>query len=359
MSGFVRYFDVLDRDRLAPAENSRIETLFHVHLGACLYRREVFERIGTFSETLMYSEDVDLLLRVREAEIDFTILRGIMLYYRRHADSMMAQKSAQDRRFPPRGRNVAGANDAPVVSRQSISTCSKPSSRRFLSQPISVVCPAWQAAATFGRDRGKRAGADRTAKRNHCCRRRIDGRHGRSGKAAGAVVISRPHSGVAAALNAGIAASRGELLAFIDADDLWPADKLAAQTALLALDPALAGVLGLVRSFFSPDIEASARAQLRLPDDLQQAWLTGALLVRRAALQAVGLFDEAMQAGHAIDWFDRARHLGLTFAMPKQIVLLRRVRSNSLSGRWGPSRRRLRADGLEGGPTPPGFRESE
>ena len=93
VSGFVRYFDLLDRDRLAPAENARIETLFHVHLGACLYRREVFERIGTFDESLLYSEDVDLLLRVREAGIDFTILRGIMLYYRRHEDSMMMKRN--------------------------------------------------------------------------------------------------------------------------------------------------------------------------------------------------------------------------------------------------------------------------
>jgi glycosyltransferase involved in cell wall biosynthesis len=93
VTGFVRYFDVLDRARLAPAEDSRIETLFHVHVGACVYRRAVFERIGTFDETLLYSEDVDLLLRVREVGIDFTILRAIMLYYRKHPNSMMAQKN--------------------------------------------------------------------------------------------------------------------------------------------------------------------------------------------------------------------------------------------------------------------------
>jgi glycosyltransferase involved in cell wall biosynthesis len=97
VSGFVRYFDVLDPVRMAPAENSRIETLFHVHLGACLYRRELFERIGTFDEALLYAEDVDLLLRVREASIDFTILRAVMLYYRRHGDSMMTQENPRKR----------------------------------------------------------------------------------------------------------------------------------------------------------------------------------------------------------------------------------------------------------------------
>ena len=111
VSGFVSYFDILDPATLAPAENARIETLFHVHLGACLYRREVFERIGTFDESLVYCEDVDLLIRVREAGIAFTILRAITLYYRRHGNSMMTQKiPAQGRRSAPHRRDVAGAS---------------------------------------------------------------------------------------------------------------------------------------------------------------------------------------------------------------------------------------------------------
>ena len=95
VSGFVSCFDKLDATTLAPAEDARIETLFHVHLGACLYRRQVFDEIGPFNEGLLYAEDVDLLLRVREAAIDFTILRAVMLYYRRHGNSMMTQKTSR------------------------------------------------------------------------------------------------------------------------------------------------------------------------------------------------------------------------------------------------------------------------
>jgi len=91
VSGFVRYFEDLDPASLAPVEGSRIETFFHVHLGACLYRRSLFDRIGGFDESLRYSEDVDLLLRIREQAIPFTILRAVTLYYRRHPGSMMVQ----------------------------------------------------------------------------------------------------------------------------------------------------------------------------------------------------------------------------------------------------------------------------
>jgi len=91
VSGFVKYFNLLDADKLAPAENSRIETLFHVHLGAYLFKRSLFEKIGVFDETFIYAEDVDLQFRIREQRIPFAIMREVTLYYRRHPDSMMSR----------------------------------------------------------------------------------------------------------------------------------------------------------------------------------------------------------------------------------------------------------------------------
>ncbi len=46
-------------------------------------------------------------------------------------------------------------------------------------------------------------------------------------------VVSKPNGGVASARNEGIRASRGEFLAFIDADDLWHPTKLAKQLGVL------------------------------------------------------------------------------------------------------------------------------
>lgn len=100
VSGFVQYFDRLDREALAPAADSRTETLFHVHLGAAVFRRSVFDAIGLFDESLLYSEDVDLLLRIREADLPMTIIRARTLYYRRHDSSLMSQTtSAKERDF--------------------------------------------------------------------------------------------------------------------------------------------------------------------------------------------------------------------------------------------------------------------
>ncbi len=89
VSGFVTYFETLDSQGVAPAEGSRTETLFHVHLGACLYRRWVFDQVGGFDRAFLFGEDTDLLLRLRDGGVPFTILRAVTLFYRRHPQSMM------------------------------------------------------------------------------------------------------------------------------------------------------------------------------------------------------------------------------------------------------------------------------
>jgi glycosyltransferase involved in cell wall biosynthesis len=91
VAGLVTYFEELDRDKFTPAKGSRAESKFVQHVGAMIFRRSVFDRIGLFDESLMYAEDGDLLLRIIEAEVPFVILDMPTLYYRRHGDSMMTR----------------------------------------------------------------------------------------------------------------------------------------------------------------------------------------------------------------------------------------------------------------------------
>jgi glycosyltransferase involved in cell wall biosynthesis len=95
VSGHITYFDRLDPDRLAPAAGSRTEILLFVHLGACLFRRRLFDRIGAFDPSLRFAEDVDLFLRLREQAVHFVMLRAVTLYYRHHAGQMMQSRDAR------------------------------------------------------------------------------------------------------------------------------------------------------------------------------------------------------------------------------------------------------------------------
>ena len=59
-----------------------------VNLGAGLFRREVFDRIGFFADDLRYSEDVDWFFRAMEQDIKLRITKTTGLLYRRHDANM-------------------------------------------------------------------------------------------------------------------------------------------------------------------------------------------------------------------------------------------------------------------------------
>ena len=89
--GLVSRFSKLDRRNLAPEMGPDTDTKFLHNVGAAIFRRSVFDRIGLFEELLMYAEDGDLMLRIVEADIPFVILNSPTLYYRQHGDSMMTR----------------------------------------------------------------------------------------------------------------------------------------------------------------------------------------------------------------------------------------------------------------------------
>lgn len=111
--------------------------------------------------------------------------------------------------------------------------------------------------------------------------------------------IRQANAGQAAAINAGVRASRGKVLAFLDADDQWAPDKLAAVARAFRADPELSLVyhrlqpIGLdgsprlrpiPRSLCSGDLEPLMRASA--------GWwpfpMTSAIAVRRASWDRAG-----------------------------------------------------------------------
>jgi len=94
VSGLVQRFRIFDASVPGPAD-AEGPSLPMASLAACLFRREVFQRIGLLDETLLWSDDQDFMLRAREAGLRIVIMRQIALYYRRRAGSL-----SQDARAP-------------------------------------------------------------------------------------------------------------------------------------------------------------------------------------------------------------------------------------------------------------------
>jgi glycosyltransferase involved in cell wall biosynthesis len=147
--------------------------------------------------------------------------------------------------------------------------------------------------------------------------------------------------GLAGARNAGILASRGELVAFCDDDDEWLPDKLRLQVEALMAGPAAVASCGLYIDYEGrtvrrvPQTAAVTLAQLRRSRVMEIHPST--ILVRRADLLGpIGLVDESIPGSYAEDyeWLLRAARVGPVAVVRSPLVRVRWHRSSWFEGQW-------------------------
>jgi glycosyltransferase involved in cell wall biosynthesis len=277
----------------------------HVHLGALLVRKSVFDSGFMFDVSLTFSEDVDWWLRLKEQNIGIVILEETTLLYHVHGSNMSVNKSIQDlqllkvlhqsikRRKEHPHQIIPQMKDFRVHQDDPLITIILPlyNGKDLVSKTIESVLQQtyihWELIVV---DDGS---VD-------------DGAAFIERKFPNVKVIRQKNAGVAAARNTGIKAANGDILAFLDQDDEWMPSKLQEQWELLKKDPYCAFVTCNQSFFCHPGVTLPSNFSEKLMEE-HRGLVPSALLIRKHALLSVNLFDESLEVSSDFDLIRRLR----------------------------------------------------
>jgi glycosyltransferase involved in cell wall biosynthesis len=142
--------------------------------------------------------------------------------------------------------------------------------------------------------------------------------------------IRQSNHGPASACNKGLSMAQGDIVGFLDADDLWTQNRLHLQLPYFTEDSKLDIVLGLVQLMRHSILPADSGSFIPV-DTPEIALHPGCSLFKRKVFNTVGFFDETLTMGYDWDWFMRARELGITMTILEHTTLYYRRHAGNIT----------------------------
>ena len=188
---------------------------------------------------------------------------------------------------------------------------------RFLAQAIeSVLAQTYETVETIVVDDGSTDGSAQIA------------------RSYPVAYLHQENGGVAAARNRGIETAQGDLVSFLDHDDVWLQRKLELQVDALARHPSAGICMCRFQTFEDGSREGG---------ESYSTGQLGTLLVRREVFDEVGRFDTSYPSGDDTDWFLRTKDLDVGLVALDEPLQRYRIHAASMSASRDPRERmRLR-----------------
>ena len=137
-------------------------------------------------------------------------------------------------------------------------------------------------------------------------------------------VLEETARGAAQARNTGLRAAAGDLIAFLDADDVWEPEKLARQIEILHAQPEFDLVFTNMEDFLSPELDDELRNRLCVRSGGYPGLSLSTMLLRAPTFRSVGALPE-LPIGEFIAWYGLAQTVGLKSHTIPEVLVRRRI----------------------------------
>jgi glycosyltransferase involved in cell wall biosynthesis len=144
-------------------------------------------------------------------------------------------------------------------------------------------------------------------------------------------ILGQQNAGASAARNHGAREASGELLAFLDVDDLWLPKKLAIQVEVLAGGEADVSVTWMQNVWLDEVAEEGERYREHGIAQPMVGYLTQTMVLSRAHFERIGTFREDLQHSGDTEWMARAKNLGALIHVTPEVLVHRRLHRDNMS----------------------------